>query len=413
MSQKFFPIKTETACQLKWAWSSVYLNNGKTNSCHRTGLSNIDPDNFNNFHNTSQKIKEREDMLQGKWPVESCGYCKKIEDAGGVSDRLRQATIPNMSPKELETNPSETTVDPTIVEIFFNNTCNLGCLYCGEHLSSFIEAENRKWGYIQNIENKELGEKQLKKLLPAFWKWFEVGFVKLKRLHILGGEPFYQIEFDHILDMIEKHPNPNCELNIVTNLMVTREKLEKYINRFKHMISKKMVKRVDITCSIDCWGPEQEYVRYGLNLKQWEENFQYLLTHKWLVININQTLSPLTIKSMPELLHKLKSWREKRPVGHFFAEVSPGPSYMIPSILGGEIFLNDFEKILQLLPTNNEQDLITRDYMKGIFNRIAKSNANIEEMKKLKIYLIEKDKRRNTNYNTVFPWLSDYLDRIL
>jgi hypothetical protein len=29
---KYFPIKTETACQLKWNYSSIYLHEGSTNS---------------------------------------------------------------------------------------------------------------------------------------------------------------------------------------------------------------------------------------------------------------------------------------------------------------------------------------------------------------------------------------------
>ena len=52
MSGKYFPIKTKTACQLKWAWSTLYLNNGETKSCHRTGQSELTPENFLNFHNT-------------------------------------------------------------------------------------------------------------------------------------------------------------------------------------------------------------------------------------------------------------------------------------------------------------------------------------------------------------------------
>ena len=30
-----FPIKTKTACQSKWTWSTIYLNTLSTASCHR------------------------------------------------------------------------------------------------------------------------------------------------------------------------------------------------------------------------------------------------------------------------------------------------------------------------------------------------------------------------------------------
>jgi hypothetical protein len=85
---KVFPIKTESACLLKWAWSTVYFNSGTTASCHRTQKYSIDPNNFENFHNLPDKIAARNLMQQGHWPSAGCEYCKNVEDAGGVSDRL-------------------------------------------------------------------------------------------------------------------------------------------------------------------------------------------------------------------------------------------------------------------------------------------------------------------------------------
>jgi hypothetical protein len=52
---KPFPIKTKTACQLKWNWSTVYLTEGKTASCHRTNHHTFNTDEFD-FHNTPSKI---------------------------------------------------------------------------------------------------------------------------------------------------------------------------------------------------------------------------------------------------------------------------------------------------------------------------------------------------------------------
>ena len=63
-------------------------------------------------------------MLSGKWPtVENggagyCNYCKKIEDAGGTSDRMHHLTIPNLSPRELDEDLNSTSVTPKILEVF-------------------------------------------------------------------------------------------------------------------------------------------------------------------------------------------------------------------------------------------------------------------------------------------------------
>jgi len=406
--KKYFPIVTSTACKLKWSWSTLYLNSGITASCHRTGLSEITQENFNEFHNTSVKLSDRTSMLEGQWPKENCAYCRKIEEAGGVSDRIRHTSIPEMFPEELETNPTAINIDPVIVEVFFNNFCNLGCLYCNPELSSSIEAEYRKFGNFNEHGVELLSvDTHFKELIPYFWDWFPIGFVKLKRFHVLGGEPFLQKEFDKLLDMIEKYPNPDCELNVITNLMVPKNRIENYLEKFKKLLVGKKIKRIDITCSIDSWGEQQEYVRWGINLKEWEENFKLLLRNKWIYLNINQTISALTIKTMPDLLVKLTEWRKDRPIGHWFSGVTPGPSYLKNEIFDKSEFAAEVEHILSLMPTDSKEDKVAHEYMKGI---LSNTQYNGEEIKNLIIFLNEKDRRRNTDWRKTFPWLTKYED---
>ena len=132
--QRVFPINTDTSCLLKWSWSTVFLRQGTSSSCHRTDQQPIDPDNFANFHNLPNKVQAREMMLNGEWPQGGCQYCEKIETAGGMSDRqyqLHSGHDGELTPRELLVDPTVTEVVPTILEIYFNNTCNMGCLYCG------------------------------------------------------------------------------------------------------------------------------------------------------------------------------------------------------------------------------------------------------------------------------------------
>jgi len=409
MSKSYFPIRTATSCQLKWNWTSLYLNGGYSRTCHRTAETPLTPENFNNFHNTEIVLSDRKRMLQGLWPETSCSYCKNIEESGGVSDRLRQIDATDLSPPELMYNPESIVVSPVILEVFFSNTCNLGCLYCGPTLSSVINTENQKFGTLEKtISLLAPIETHHKELIPSFWEWFPTGFVKLKRFGVLGGEPFYQKEFEKLLDMIDQHPNPDCELNIVTNLMVSPDRLSMFVEKLKKLLLTKKIKRVDITCSIDCWGPQQEYVRWGIDLEQWQKNFDTLIMHKWLYISINQTITALTIKTMPELLIKLKEWNAIRPVHHHFGGPTPGPSYFNAGILGGEQFRQDFDYILSLMPQNTDEDKIAYKYMAGIAGSITKSKVNPAEVTTLLKYLDEKDRRRNTNWELLFPWLAEY-----
>lgn len=409
MSKTYFPIRTTTSCQLKWNWTALYLNGGFSRTCHRTAETPLTPENFNNFHNTDIVLDDRRRMLQGLWPETSCSYCRNIEESGGVSDRLRQIDAPDLSPPELIDNATAIQVSPTVLEVFFNNTCNLGCLYCTPVLSSVINAENQKFGsFEKNDVSLTAIDTRYKDLSPHFWSWFPTGFVKLKRFGVLGGEPFYQKEFEKLLDMIEQYPNPDCELNIISNLMVTADRLTMFVDRLKQLLLTKKIKRVDITCSIDCWGPQQEYVRWGLDLDQWQKNFELLIMNKWLYISVNQTITALTIKTMPELLIKLKEWNAVRPVHHHFSGPTPGPSYFDAGILGGDQFKHDFDQILALMPQSTDEDKITYEYMLGIANRIISSDVDEYEVSKLLTYLDEKDRRRNTNWEALFPWLTEY-----
>lgn len=416
MAHKYFPIHTATSCQLKWNWSTLYLHDQTTASCHRTGWSPLTPENFDQFHNTPKKLQERSAMLQGQWPTESCGYCRDIEQSGGFSDRQLHLTIPDQVPPELDIDPTAISVSPTILEVFFNNTCNLSCLYCLPELSSKIHQENVKFGdFVRDGIHLVPAPRpeQYPALLEKFWNWMHNHSSTLRRFNVLGGEPFYQTEFETLLNFFEDHAHPDLELGIITNLMVSAEKLQRFIDRFRSLLTSKHLRRIDITCSIDCWGPEQEYVRYGIDLQTWETNFQTLLNHRWLTVNINQTISVLTIKTMPALLERLQGWRQQRPVGHYFSAITPQPRYLMPHILGHEVFGDDFDRIIDLMPQSTEQEQRSVSYMKGIKDHIQNSQPDLQGKSELKIFLNEKDRRRDTDWRKTFPWLTKEIDHVV
>ena len=410
MTKTVFPIKTATACQLKWNWSTLYLNSGITRSCHRTSESILSADGFDNFHNTKIKIEDRGAMLDGEWPKTSCQYCKNIESHGGVSDRMRHLTLPHSMPKELEIDNTAVHVTPTILEVFFNNTCNLSCIYCNSTLSSSIQAENKKFGVFESGDVKITNYNvHYKNLIDPFWNWFATGFKDIKEFKLLGGETFFQKELNQFLEYVDKYPNSDCVVSIVTNLMVDNSKLRDYIQKFKQLIIDKKLKRFDLTVSIDCWGPEAEYVRHGLDLKKWEKNFDLLLENKWLYVNINQTISSLTIKSMPDLLRKLNEWRKIRNIGHWFCSVLDAGIWLQAETFGEKIFKDDAEEILRLMPQDTEENKHAYDYMKSILDFIiATKTPDLQNAKNLIVHLNEIDRRRGTDWRKTFVWLRQF-----
>mgnify|MGYP003353282478 CR=1 FL=1 len=72
--------------------------------------------------------------------------------------------------------------------------------------------------------------------------------------------------------------------------------------------------QLNLICSIDCWGSPAEYVRNGLDLNLFEQNFNYVLHNTDIVLNINSALGPLTIPTMPDLVDKINKWSQVRTV---------------------------------------------------------------------------------------------------
>jgi len=416
MTDKYFPILTDTACQLKWTWSTVYLYEGKTNSCHRVGLSDIDSENFDTFHNTPKKLSDRSLMLDGQWPTGGCEYCKNIEDSGGQSDRQFQLQVPNLTPPELDIDPTAINVTPRILEVYLDNVCNMSCVYCWDGFSSRIQQENVKFGDFSSngveIKNYSVKHHDHTKLTGSFWNWMEKNSTTLSRLHILGGEPFYQSEFEICMKFLETHYNPKLEFNIVSNLKVPMPKLENFVERIKNLIASRRIKRFDLTASIDCWGDEQEYIRYGIDMAQWQTNFDYLAGQKWITLNINQTITGLGIKSVPFLIKYINQHRKTRRIGHYFmACVNRSPLY--PGIFGTGFFDEDFKNILAEMPNDSWQHTNARNMMAGLQSEFNSHQRNETELSKLLTFLNEIDRRRNLNWKTTFPWLVKELERVV
>ena len=407
MVNRAFPIKTATACQLKWTWSTVYLTTEKTASCHRTNHHRFDVEQFD-FHNTPEKLQDRQRMLQGQWPERGCDYCRNIEAAGGHSDRITNLNFPGIhAPPELDYDPAAVKVTPRMLEVYFDNTCNLKCLYCGPYFSSLWDAENKRHGYFQQgglvISDQFVKSPNLEQNKQRLFEWIKTNSHQLAVFNILGGEPLYQDELDQCLELFESNPAPELKLQIFTNLNARLDRVQALVERVKRLIDSNHLREFEITASLDCWGAEQEYVRYPLDLTVWEKNFEYLIGQSWINLIINSTVTPLTVKTLPDLLIKINHWSQRRKIYHYQNSVN-APSYMFVDIFG-DIFREDFARALELKPTVTPEETASKNYLLGIAEQSAHPGPNVPEIQKLWDFLNEIDRRRGTSWPKTFPWL--------
>jgi hypothetical protein len=405
-----FPIKTETGCQAKWTWSTLWLTHGSTASCHRVRHENIALEDFQNFHNTPKKIADRELMLDGQWPKGGCEYCKDIEQAGGQSDRKFYLEVENISPHELETNPVATVVTPKIVEVFLNNTCNLKCVYCDPGLSSSIQKENHEFGNFAvggvmiNDYNPIVPRRA--EYVDQFFIWLENNYQHIERFHILGGEPFIQQEMERCLTFWETHPNPRVTINVVSNLMIKEKLMIKHIDHLKRLVDSGCIGSLHITGSIDAWGPGAEFTRYGLDLAQFESNLKYCLTNfagnPKFRVGIFQVVTALTLFETPELLDKVAEWRQINPELNYYFQLNTdwNRDFLHPKYFDNTVWEPVFEKIFQkMIDTDPINEL------KGIQSLINQTPTSQSEIDKCYIFLDEMDRRRGTNWREIFPYL--------
>lgn len=413
---KFFPIRSDTACLLKWGWSTIFLGQGTSSSCHRTDQAPIPPNDMASFHNLPNKIRAREMMRRGEWPQEGCQYCEKIERAGGKSDRIYQLENGNdqiLTPPELLVDPAANAVTPTTLEIYFTNVCNMACLYCGSHFSSMWEEENRRFGEFQKgpiaFGYNRPHNPNYQAMLEQFWQYLgqDDRYQHIKQFQIAGGEPFFQPELEQCLAFWEAHPNPDLTFNFITNLKVPHQRFRDTIDRIGRMVDQGRLQRLQISSSLDCWGPQQEYVRHGLSIKQWQDNFEYLLDKPFVQQVINAAITPLTIKTLPDLIERWQAWNQRcqDKVIYFSFMTVMAPPWMDPAIFGAGVFDEDFDRVLALMPESDHYAINLREHMAGIAQQIRQSPRDVNMITGLIDYLDEIDRRRDTNWRLLFPWL--------
>lgn len=417
MSDKYFPIKTETACQLKWTWSTVRLYSGITSSCHRASFNKITADNFDSFHNTPAQLTARQTMLEGKWPQAGCEYCKKIEDVGGYSDRMLQLEVPNLAPPELDIDPTAIEVTPRILEVYFDNVCNMKCIYCWDGFSSQIQQENIRFGHFEKdgvvLKNTATKVPSISAITEQFWSWMDRNHKVLRRLHVLGGEPLYQKQFEDCLTFFETHPCPDLEFNVISNLMIDHSKFCNIIERIKNLLIARKLKRFDLTASIDCWGPEQEYIRSGIKLDHWSKNFEHAVAQPWLMLHVNQALSNLGMKTVPDLYKYINGVKQGRKITHYFSTTELTHECLHPGIFGPGYFDKDFEAIYELMPKTTDQEIKSVKYMQGIQKEINSRPRDAKKLHQLTVLLDELDRRRNTNWKETFTWVEEEVKRVV
>lgn len=427
-----------TFCLAKWHHTTIYLQSGETHSCYHPAPHTIPLEeiktNPSAIHNTSEKKTQRLLMLNGEKP-DGCQYCWNIEALGAdyISDRHeRNAGIYTKERfDEIFNEGPDFNINPEYIEVSFGNECNFKCGYCHPKASSAYYKEIKQYGPYP-VKNHHFGidkliiyEEESNPYVDAWWKWWPQVKQTLNILRVTGGEPLLQASTWRLLEDLDKNPLPNLELNINSNLGVKPVLVKRLAEKVEKLRSEGKIRSFKLFTSLDTWGPRAEYIRTGLNLEAWQENFHTYLSTTNNPLTFMITFNVLAVSSFRSFLEKLLEWRTQydwyetgKHRIRFDTPYLKEPLQYDMNILPKEDFMPYMDESLAFMQANlnnNASNQFTEiEYEK--FRRVVKyMETTVYPDDKLKEgrkdfynWFTEHDVRRNTNFAETFPEMLEF-----
>jgi len=417
-------------CLAKWDTTTIYLQTGETHSCHHPVTHKIPleeiKDNPSALHNTKYKKQQRKDMLTGIRPRE-CQYCWNIENLGNeyLSDRHLKSAIVFNTPLliDIVKKGSDYNINPSYVEISFGNECQMSCLYCHPKVSSSFYKEIEQHGPYPSVTNKcqisdlNINKEEDNPYVKAWWEWYPELSKTLSTLRVTGGEPLLHQSFWRLLDFLDRHPNTNLELMVNTNLSVKEILVLRLVDKINNLLANNKIKDFKLFTSLDSWGEQAEYIRNGLDLIEWQRNFNHIMTKlpSTVTVSFMVTYSLFSVSSFHILLSKISDWRSLFQDENGDRLRFDTPYLREPLIFDMNILPKSYIKYqVQCLKFMMENRFSSMEIEK--FKRVAQymASTNYDEAKLIQarkdfyIWITESDRRKNKNFLETFPEMTDF-----
>ena len=315
-----------TFCASKWYDTVIFLNEGRTKSCHHTPDHHIPVETVlkkpSALHNTEDKIRQRQQMLDGERPPE-CRYCWNVEDCaeeGTYPDRVPYTRRYNETDIAIAGASAEANVNPRTMEVAFDRTCNFACSYCSPRFSTTWAKDIKKHGgYILRAQATYYGHDGSKLAEPygkhnegnpyiaAFMEWWPSLSRDLEQIRITGGEPVMSPWFWKWAELIKQgQVNENLLVSVNSNLGAKDSIIEDLI-AFTHTVP-----RFSLFTSCEAYGAAAEYLRDGLEYERWRTNLGMMMARgNTEQATIMTTITAASIFSFTEFLDDILHMREE------------------------------------------------------------------------------------------------------
>lgn len=431
-----------TFCLAKWLQSTTTLYNGHTHSCHHPVQHKIKvADILKNpraLHNTPTKIAARQDMLNGIQTKE-CDYCWNIENLGKdhFSDRHYKSANEGMGIwqrfDEVVASGLGENINPSYMEIAFENICNFKCSYCSPDVSSRWMEEVQQHGHYELQDGTKhhdlswlrqagrypIHHKEQNPYIDAFWEWWPELYQQLDTFRITGGEPLLSKNTWRIIDYVLEHPRPEFRLAINTNLGVPTEVIDKLIEKINLLHGK--IREVSIFTSAESVGAQAEYSRFGMDWQLFTSNIERLLssTPSTMRLFFMTTVNLLSVGTFDKFLEFLMDLRQRYSQSRKYNRIGFNiaylrwPQHQLITLLDAAERLRFEERLRVVLRTLAPSDsqlgtfyLEEADQVERLINFMNSREPDPAQLKNLVTFFDEYDRRRGTNFGKTFPELT-------
>ena len=325
----------------------------------------------------------RQEFRNGDKP-QGCATCIMDEENGYTSKRLQYLTEEPVIDYDREPGL------PTEYQMILSNACNLKCRSCTPSHSSLWQAEHKVvWGWTGYKMPHGQGSDQS----SVLWKDRDEWLSYVKRLEIVGGEPFYISKWRQLWDeLIAKGLSKDIKMDMSTNCTIYEEEVvQKLIDNFKS---------IGIGISIDGMGKVYNYLRHPGNWTEVEANIRsyhdlLLRNPKWQWgISVSHTIGWINAWELPEFHTWIKTNTPKFRIWNNIIHYPPHMSvYMIPASL---------KKRIEAKWLSYDWGEYDKD-IKAILNLMNSRQPTDEEITKMYQTFITHDKLRNENLLDVVP----------
>lgn len=294
----------------------------------------VQNDSVEDIFNSEYMVNLRNEFLNGNKP-KGCETCW-IDESNGYKSK-RQIYNEIFESKDLSVDITKPIDFPIDYQIIISNACNLKCRSCGTgHSTQWQKEMNNLPENVPGVNNyvhqfhmphgQPGGNNS--KLIEDLSKWTP----KLKRLEIVGGEPFYIEKWKTIWDyLIESGYSKNIDLAMSTNTSIyNEEQLEKITSNFK---------AVGIGLSIDGMGEIYDYLRKNASWEISSDNCKkyhdFFISNRrpGLSFNYTYTISWLNAYNLPEFHDWVK---ENTPEFRIWNNIVHYPNHMSIKMLPDE-----------------------------------------------------------------------------